>query len=156
MKIKSLNILDGVGEVDVVYKFKKSDSQLPTVRSSSDAMKVMEQVFKADKMGLQEQFVAVFLNRSNKVIGSAHLFSGGVTSTLVDIRIVVATALKLLTSAVIVAHNHPSGNLTQSEEDTRITRRLKEALELMDIKLLDHLIVGPNNDYFSFADTGNL
>ncbi len=100
MKIKSLNILDGVGEVDVVYKFKKSDRQLSTIRSSSDAMQIMEQVFKADKMGLQEQFVAVFLNRSNKVIGSAHLFSGGVTSTLVDIRIVVATALKLLTSAV--------------------------------------------------------
>lgn len=156
MKFNKLEITNQIGELDVVYKYKADKKNRPIIRSSNDAIQVIEKLFKVDKLGLQEQFVVVFLNRANRVIGSAHLFSGGITSTVVDIRIVVATALRLLSSAIIVAHNHPSGNLSQSVEDKKLTQKLKEALDLMEIKLLDHIILGQEQEYYSFADTGEI
>jgi len=156
MKFNKLEITDQIGELDVVYKYKADKKNRPIIRSSNDAIQVIEKLFKVDKLGLQEQFVVVFLNRANRVIGSTHLFSGGITSTVVDIRIVVATALRLVSSAIIVAHNHPSGNLSQSVEDKKLTQRLKEALDLMEIKLLDHIILGQEQEYYSFADTGEI
>ncbi|MEY2764107.1 MAG: hypothetical protein RLZZ205_531, partial [Bacteroidota bacterium] len=76
--------------------------------------------------------------------------------TIVDIKLIMSVALKSLASGIILSHNHPSGNLDPSEEDIKITQRIKSACELLDIKLLDHIIMSPTKDYTSFADKGNL
>lgn len=102
-----------------------------------------------------EEFWILFLNRSNKVINRMKLSQGGISGTVTDVRMVMKRAIENLASGIIVCHNHPSGNLNPSESDTRITQKIKEAGNLMDIQLLDHLIVS-DKDYYSFADNGLL
>jgi len=98
-----------------------------------------------------EEFWMVFLNNSHRVLLKEQLSKGGITGTLVDIRLVLKKALLLGAVALVVAHNHPSGNLTPSASDRHITRRLKEAAELLDLKLLDHVIIA-REGYYSFSD----
>ncbi|RTY88494.1 DNA repair protein RadC [Flavobacterium sp. GT3R68] len=102
-----------------------------------------------------EEFWIVYLNNSNKVISKSQLSKGGITGTLVDVRLVFKTALEMTATAVILCHNHPSGALKPSDADVQITKKLKFAGESLDIKVLDHLIV-TENSYFSFADEGIL
>ena len=102
-----------------------------------------------------EEFWILFLNRSNRVIGRMRLSQGGISGTVTDVRIVMKKAIEYLASGIIVCHNHPSGNLNPSESDSRITHKIREAGQLMDIQLLDHLIVA-DKDYYSFADNGLL
>jgi DNA repair protein RadC len=96
------------------------------------------------------------MNRSNSVLGLLPVSKGGISGTVTDVRIILQAALKSNASGLIVCHNHPSGNLNPSESDSRITQKLKEAGNIMDIQLLDHLIISPENDYYSFADNGLL
>jgi DNA repair protein RadC len=100
-----------------------------------------------------EEFWIVYLNNSNKVISKAQLSKGGITGTLVDVRLVFKTALEMGATALILCHNHPSGTLLPSDADKQITRKLKLAGESLEIKVLDHLIVTEAN-YFSFVDEG--
>jgi DNA repair protein RadC len=102
-----------------------------------------------------EEFWIVYLNNSNKVIHAALLSKGGITGTLVDVRLVMKKALELGAISLILAHNHPSGTLEPSEADKRITRKLKLASEALDIKIVDHLII-TERDYYSFADNHSL
>ena len=102
-----------------------------------------------------EEFWVLFLNRSNKIIDRMKLSQGGISGTVTDVRIVMKKAVESLASGIIVCHNHPSGNLNPSESDTRITQKIKDAGNLMDIQLLDHLIIS-GKDYYSFADNGLL
>ena len=102
-----------------------------------------------------EEFWILFLNRSNKVINRTKLSQGGISGTVTDVRIVMKKAIECLASGIIVCHNHPSGNLNPSESDSKITQKIKEAGNLMDIQLLDHLIIS-DKDYYSFADNGLL
>jgi DNA repair protein RadC len=102
-----------------------------------------------------EEFWVLLLNRANKVIKTESISKGGISGTVVDVRIVCKLALENNTSSIVLAHNHPSGNLQPSQQDLDITRKTKEALKLLDINVLDHLIIG-NNTYFSFADEGLL
>jgi DNA repair protein RadC len=98
-----------------------------------------------------EEFWLLFLNRSNRLISKMKLSQGGVSGTVIDTRIIMKKAIELLASGIVVCHNHPSGNLNPSEEDIRITHKIKEAGKLLDIKLQDHLIIS-DKDYYSFAD----
>ena len=100
-----------------------------------------------------EEFWIVYLNNSNKVIQKNQLSKGGITGTLVDVRLVLKNALEVGATGLILAHNHPSGTLKPSEADKQITSKLKLAAESLDIKVLDHLII-TENAYFSFADEG--
>jgi len=102
---------------------------------------------------VHEEFWILFLNRSNKVINRMKLSQGGISGTVTDVRMVMKKAIEYLASGIIVCHNHPSGNLNPSESDTKITQKIKEAGNLMDIQLLDHLIIS-DKDYYSFADNG--
>lgn len=102
-----------------------------------------------------EEFWAVFLNQSHKVLQVVQLTKGGISQSVVDIRIVFKLALDHFATAIIVAHNHPSGNLKPSQEDISITKKLKEAGQILSVSVLDHLIIGQNG-YFSFADEGLL
>ena len=100
-----------------------------------------------------EEFWIIYLNNSNKVISKSQLSKGGITGTLVDIRIVFKTALEMGATALILCHNHPSGTLIPSDADRQITRKLKLAGDSLEIKVFDHLIV-TETSYFSFADEG--
>lgn len=98
----------------------------------------------------------MLLNNSNKVKGIYELSKGGITGTMVDIRILFAIVLKSLSVGIILSHCHPSGQLKPSEADKNITKKIKQAAQLFDIKVLDHLIIAPNSEYYSFADNGDL
>jgi DNA repair protein RadC len=98
-----------------------------------------------------EEFWIIYLNNSNKIIHKEQLSKGGLTGTLVDVRLVFKKAIELNATGIILCHNHPSGKLQPSSADISITSKLKQAGETLDIKVLDHLIV-TENDYFSFAD----
>jgi len=102
---------------------------------------------------IHEEFWVLFLNRSNRVIDRMKMSQGGVSGTVTDVRIIMKKAVEYLSSGIIVCHNHPSGNLNPSESDSRITKKIKEAGNLLDIQLLDHIIIS-EKDYYSFADNG--
>lgn len=102
-----------------------------------------------------EEFWILYLNNSNKIIEHLPLSKGGITGTLVDVRLVLKKALELGATSIILSHNHPSGNLSPSSADKELTQKLKIASESLDIKILDHIIV-TEKSYFSFADEGLL
>jgi DNA repair protein RadC len=102
-----------------------------------------------------EEFWVIFMNRRNSIIKTECISKGGVSGTVVDVRLILKPALENLTSCIILAHNHPSGNLRPSQEDISLTKKVKEAAKLMDITLQDHLILG-EQAYYSFADEGIL
>jgi len=102
-----------------------------------------------------EEFWIVYLNNSNKILHKAQLSKGGITGTLVDVRLAMKQALEYGAVGLILAHNHPSGTLKPSAADKEITQKLKTAAQILDIKVLDHLII-TQKDYFSFADKGIL
>jgi DNA repair protein RadC len=102
-----------------------------------------------------EEFWILHLNRANQVLAKEKIGQGGVSGTVADVRIILKSAINKLTSGLILAHNHPSGNLQPSNADKQLTEKIKNACRLLDISLLDHLII-TNNSYFSFADNGLL
>lgn len=108
-----------------------------------------------DIIEYQEEVKIILLNRSNIVLGIYEMSKGGITGSVVDIRIILGVALKCGASSIIMVHNHPSGKLVPSESDKSITNRLKQACELIDINLLDHLIISLDG-YYSFSDSGQL
>ncbi len=143
-----------VSEIKISYKNRVTSSNLTKISSSSDAAKILLETWDNDTIQLHESFKIMLLNNSNIVKGIYEISSGGITGTVVDIRIIFAVVLKSLSTAIILAHNHPSGNLKPSDADKRLTSKIKQASELLDIKLLDHLIITPSQEYFSFADDG--
>lgn len=102
-----------------------------------------------------EKFCVLYLSISNKLLFHEYISSGGTTSTVVDVKMIFKSAISHLASRLIIAHNHPSGNLAASQADKQLTRKVTEAGKLMDIQLMDHLIIA-NNKYLSFADEGLL
>jgi DNA repair protein RadC len=102
---------------------------------------------------LQEEFKIMLMNKGNEVLGIYPMSKGGVSGTVVDLKLLFAVALKCNASAIIVAHNHPSGNLKPSEADKEITKKIKSGAEMLDIQLLDHLII-TKNGFFSFSSEG--
>ena len=143
-----------IQEMEVVYLPTKLTSSNETISNSASAFHVFKQLFNPNTISYQEEFMIIYLNHASRIIGAQKLSRGGITSTIVDIRIILATALKSLSTAIIIAHNHPSGKLMPSEADKRITKQLSEACKLMDLALLDHLVIGPDNEYLSFVDNG--
>lgn len=108
-------------------------------------------------LALQEQFVVLYLNHANSVLGSYPCSTGDITGTLANIRLILGVALKSDACDTIFSHNHPSGNLKSSSGNQELTKKLKETANLMDIKLLEHLIVYTlEGEYYSFAENGLL
>jgi DNA repair protein RadC len=118
------------------------------ITSSSSVFEIMQPIIGELP---HEEFWIVYLNNSNKVLQKLQLSKGGITGTLVDVRLVLKTALQLGAVGLILTHNHPSGTLKPSQADKNITQKLKTAGESLDIKVLDHLII-TEKAYFSFAD----
>lgn len=144
-----------IAEVSLVYKSKVKASERPKVRCSRDAYDLFIESWNVDTIEHVEEFKMLLLNRANTVLGIMTVSKGGISGTVTDVRIILQACLITNSSGIIVCHNHPSGNLTPSESDTKITRKLKDACSIMDIQLLDHLIIDPDN-FYSFADNGLL
>ncbi len=160
--VKDLMKIKGIGEAKAITIVsalelgrRRKDSgatDRPKIAVSKDAYELL----KGDLMDIpHEEFWLLLLNRANRVIKKHKISLGGVHGTVADPKIIFKTALEELASGIIVAHNHPSGNLTPSQQDIDLTRKLKEAGKLLEIQLLDHLIVA-GKQYYSFADEGLL
>ncbi len=141
---------------EIELKFSTSNRKdFGKITLSADAANVIRELYPIDTIELQEQFFVLYLNRANKVIGFYRHTIGGTSGVVVDIKIILATAMKSLSSSIILAHNHPSGNTKPSDADIKLTRSLKEAARFADISVLDHLII-TRDSYYSFADEGLL
>ena len=160
LSISQLIAFKGIGEAKAISiiaalelgRRRRSEDalELKKVTSSKVIFEIMQPIIGELP---HEEFWIIYLNNSNKVISKSQLSKGGITGTLVDVRIVFKTALEMGATALILCHNHPSGTLVPSEADKQITRKLKLAGESLEIKVLDHLIV-TEASYYSFADEG--
>jgi len=144
-----------VSEIKLVYKSKTKAKERPQITSSRDAYWTLESNW-SDQIGLLEEFNVLLLDRSNRAMAICPISKGGVSGTVVDLKIVFAAALKGRASSIILAHNHPSGNLKPSQADIELTRKFRKAGEILDISVLDHLILSPDGDYYSFADENRM
>lgn len=124
------------------------------ITSSDDVQKFMRG-FWGDDILIYESFFLLVLNRGNVPIGWAKISQGGISGTVVDVRILMKFVIDLLGTSVIVAHNHPSGALRPSTQDLQLTSKLKEGLKMLDIELIDHIIL-TKDDYYSLADNNYL
>ncbi|MCW3074595.1 MAG: repair protein [Flaviaesturariibacter sp.] len=154
-KQNTVEAMGKVAEVELVYKSRVKPSERPAIVSSADAFNVLRLLWEEGKMDLVEQFKVLFLNRANKVLCVFNVSSGGITGTVADPRLIFTAALRVNAVAVILSHNHPSGNLQPSRADEELTQKIKGAGALLDIKVLDHLILS-SEGYYSFADEGLL
>ena len=148
-------------EVQAVYKTtpsKKDNVVLHNVKigSSRDCQEIFAEIFPVP-LNHREAFICIYLNRGNRTIGHTVISIGGVSGTVVDNKIIYQNALLCNASSIVLAHNHPSGHRFPSRADIKITKKIKEAGEIMDIKVLDHLVITEHDDkYYSFADEGIL
>jgi DNA repair protein RadC len=124
-----------------------------TITSPEKMVEVMRSIFDADTILWTEEVIMVCLNRANDVVGYYKVSSGGFSGSVLDPRVVMTIALNNASSSIILAHNHPSGNLKPSEGDKAITEKIKNACAFFDMKLLDHLII-TDESYFSFNEGG--
>ncbi|MFC0604718.1 RadC family protein [Winogradskyella pulchriflava] len=158
LSIKQLMEFKGIGEAKAISiaaalelgrrRRLEDGMRLEKVTSSQSVYNVMQPILGELP---HEEFWILYLNNSNKIIHKSQLSKGGITGTLVDVRLVLKTALEAGATALILCHNHPSGTLIPSKADKDITQKLKTAAESLDIKVLDHLII-TEKAYFSFAD----
>lgn len=156
--LKTFHRSPQLAELKVSYKRRKAadDKQLrmPWIMTSSQtAEEYLRSVWDASKLELVEDFYVVCLNSAHEALGWVRVSSGGLDSTTVDGRVIFAIALQAASAAVIVAHNHPSGNVKPSDQDRAVTAKLQAAGELLRIPVLDHIILGKDSA-FSFADAG--
>jgi len=142
-----------IAEVELIYKTKIKASERPQVKTSKESADLLKQMWNENKIDFVEQFKVLFLNRANRVLGIIELSTGGVTGTVADPKLIFIAALKANACSIIISHNHPSGNLKPSQVDEQLTQKIKQAGQLLDIKLLDHIIV-TSEGYYSFADEG--
>jgi DNA repair protein RadC len=160
MSISQLTKFKGIGEVKAITiiaalelgrrRRLEAASKLGEVTSSKIVFEMMQPIIGELS---HEEFWVLFLNNSNKIISKSQLSKGGITGTIVDVRIVFKLALETRATSLILCHNHPSGNLQPSEADKEITKKIKFAGESLDVKVLDHLII-TESKYYSFVDEG--
>lgn len=139
---------------EITVSYKPAIGHKPVVKSALDAYIALKEFFTKDTLSLQEQASVLYLNSSGRVLGGYRLSTGGLTNTFVDIRLILSVALKVAAVSFIIAHNHPTGNLTPSKSDKDFTQRLKEAAKLLELELKDHIIITSGDEYFSFVNEG--
>jgi len=154
-KLENHQELLKVAEVEISYRNTVRPSQRPRVTSSDHAYSVLLNSWNRDRIEYTEEFKILLMNTGNRVLGLFEVSAGGVDATPVDAKVIFTAALKTNASAIILAHNHPSGNLTPSDPDVMLTKKLYQAGRLLDIRVLDHLIITPDG-YYSFKDMGLL
>lgn len=134
----------------------KEKTEIPRTKitASYQAFEFAQLIYEGD-MEVFESFYVLFLNRANIIMSYTKLSQGGISGTVVDTRLLMKYCFEIMASGIILVHNHPSGNTQPSSADKALTDKIKKIMDLMDISLLDHLIVTPD-EYFSFADHGLL
>ena len=140
---------------EITLKLKKGENFKAKISGSSDAAEVFKKIWDVDSLEIFESVICIFLNRANNTIGWFKVSQGGLSGTVVDNRLILATAIKSLASGIILAHNHPSGNTKPSKADIEVTKKLKNGCNILEINLLDHLII-TKDSYISLADEGLL
>jgi DNA repair protein RadC len=159
MSLKDLQNLKGIGPAKAVTikaaleLSVKKEEEIFSRQVISSAKDVKDYLRKRLQDETREHFLAIYLNRRNRVISHEIISSGGITGTIVDIKILVKRALEEKATAMIISHNHPSGNCRPSPQDKILTQKIKSAAELFDISVLDHVIVS-DEGYYSFAEDG--
>lgn len=143
-----------VSEVELSYKSKTPYSQMKKINNSRESSEIFRAMW-SDKMDYIEEMTMIGLNRANKVIGFFKIAIGGTSCVIADPKVILQAALLMNAAAIILCHNHPSGNLEPSEADLRLTDKLKAASILLEIRLLDHIIL-TNEKYYSLADEGRM
>lgn len=138
-----------VAEISITYKPLITNQR--QITSITDTHDLIRRLWDNEKLSLQEQFVALFFNAGIKMIGHRVISTGNMGGCLVDVKLLCSLALHSLCCYVVIAHNHPSGNIRPSEYDIAITMKIQNALKLIDVELLDHFIL-VENGYISFAD----
>jgi len=160
---KELQKIDGIGpakaisimatlEISNRKHWRQHSQEIKSIKSSHDAASVLIPIMQDLN---REIFYVLYLDQKNAIIHRQTISTGGVSATHVDIRLILKVGLEYLASGIIIAHNHPSGQLRPSASDKQLTQQIKEAGQVMNIKLLDHIIVA-HNQYLSFADEGLL
>ena len=152
-QFKSTKFLMKISEIKISYSTKCQDKFV--IKSSNDAFTILKDHWNLESIELYEEFQILLLNRANGVLGIYHLSKGGVSGTIVDVKLIFSVALKCNASGIILVHNHPSGNTKPSQTDIVITSKIKKAADLLDINLFDHIIL-TKYSYCSFADEGLL
>jgi len=162
LSVKKLSSFKGIGEAKAIAiitalelgKRRQLEIALkkPKITSSKAVFNIMQPLIGDLE---QEEFWVLFLNNSNKVLAKSQMSKGGLTATVVDVRLLLKQALEMASVAIIICHNHPSGKITPSNADKELTKKIKIAGLTLDIRLLDHLII-TEKCYFSFADENQL
>jgi DNA repair protein RadC len=147
------NTLFKVSEVNITYSPDYKMADRPKISTSSEAYQVLRDQWSSDKIELLEEFEMLLLNRNNRVLGMINISQAGMSGTVADPKLIFVAALKAAASYIILAHNHPSGNLKPSAEDLRLTKKLVEGGKLLDMLVVDHLII-TNEGFYSFCDEG--
>lgn len=140
-----------VAEIKVSYSTNQVDRIKLT--NCTEVFEFILSKWDLDIIEFQEECKIILANRANFVLGIYDLSKGGITGTVVDIRVILSVALKCNASGIILVHNHPSGSLKPSEADRKITRKVKDACDLLEISLIDHIII-TRNSFFSFTQDG--
>ena len=144
-----------VSDVKLIYYPKMKGSDRPMIQKSGDAFNVFMEKWDLNNLHFIEEFKLMLLNRANRVLGVVAISSGGITGTVADPRVILKYAILAGATAIMLAHNHPSGNKAPSRADELITQKIKQAAPLIDIVLMDQLIISPDG-YCSMADEGLL
>lgn len=162
LSIKDLMKFKGIGEAKAISVAatleigrRKASQETPektSILSAKDSYNIFSQHLSDLRT---EEFWAIFLNQKNQIVYKTQISKGGISGTLVDVRVLFRIALEHFATSIIVAHNHPSGSLKPSLEDIQITKNIKNAGEILNVTLLDHLIIG-DNSFLSFAEEGLL
>ncbi|GAB3514208.1 JAB domain-containing protein [Emticicia fontis] len=155
MNQSQIKSLYKVSEISIRYNYKVPYRDRIPVRSSEMAYEVLNYAWDKNKLELQEQFKVLLMDYRNNCLGLVDIGMGSINSCLVDSRLLFSTALKARASGIILAHNHPSGELTPSEADKKLTDNIWMGGKILDIGIFDHLIISPEG-YYSFADNGIL
>ncbi len=142
-----------LAEIRAVYKSRIKASERKDIRGPESVIEYLREIWDPRTLELTEDFVILCLNGSHQILGWVRISRGGLGSSLVDPRVIFAIALQTASSALVLAHNHPSGNLEPSPEDRRVTDHLIEAGKLLNIRVLDHVIL-TREGAFSFQENG--
>lgn len=142
-----------ISEVELIYQRKVKACDRPKIKQSQEACDLFRANWNDLKINLCEEFKILLLDRNNCCMGLSTISSGGVSGVIVDSKLIFATALKARACALILAHNHPSGNLQPSHNDIQLTKKIVQAGQLLDISVLDHLIL-TDDHYYSISDNG--
>jgi len=161
--IEELQQIDGIGpakaicikaglELGIRKEMDRVSMEKTIIRSTVEAVEFLQHRLQDSPV---EQFVVVFMNKGNRVIKTETFSSGGITGTVVDVRLIAKRAVELGATTILASHNHPSGNLKPSQADKDMTKKLKHAMNLLDIELIDHIIIS-DEGFHSFYDNNEL